>query len=273
MKDNKIRRHHRFGVLATSVVVAAIALLVGAAVGYGKIRDLCAEQCVITDMSEQVEIASDGKLLPAESIAADFGLRVGANLAEIDFSRRREEILRRRPALKSLSVTRILPGRVLIRAEERTPVARLGVSGRRWTSGKVSDADGAVFERVSGTRTLPLVREARAPGTAAGHSLSGRVRAALDLVLAFRDPAFSDFSVLEVDTSKQDFLVATLGDYSQLKICWDGMDDTSPASRAALVARLELFAKSYRARCDGLKAVVWNATLPDYVFADTREKP
>lgn len=273
MKDNKISRRRKFGVLATLLVVAAIAMLVGAVAGYGKIRDLCSEPCVITDMSEQVEITSDGKLLPAEAIAADFGLRVGANLAEIDFVERREEILRRRPALKSLSVTRILPDKVMIRAEERTPAVRLGVSGRRGSSGRVADADGAVFERVSGTRSLPLIKESHAPGTTAGHTLRGRARAALDLVLAFRDPAYSDISVLEVDTAKQDFLLATLGDYSRLKICWDGMDDPTPASRAALMARLEFFAKSYRARCDGLKAVIWNATLPDYVFADTREKP
>ena len=273
MKDNKIRRRSRFGLWATLGAVAAIAVAVGGVVGYGRLRALCAEPCVLADMSEQVEIVSDGKLLPAEAIAADFGLRVGVNLAEIDFGARREEILRRRPALKSLSVTRILPDRVLIRAEERTPAVRLGVSGRRGASGRVADADGAVFERVSGTRSLPLVREARAPGTAAGQSLRGRARAALDLVLAFRDPAYADIPVLEVDAVKQDFLLATLGDYSRLKICWDGMDDPTPASRAALAARLELFAKSYRARCEGLKAVVWNATLPDYVFADTQEKP
>lgn len=273
MKGNKIRRRGRFGIWATLAAVAVIALLAGAVAGYGRLRELCAEPCRITDMSEQVEIVSDGKLLPAEAIAADFGLRVGVNLADVDFGARREEILRRRPALKSLSVTRILPDRVLIRAEERTPAVRLGVSGRKGSTGKVADADGAVFERVSGTRSLPLVREARAPGTAPGRSLKGRARAALDLVVAFRDPAYSDFAVLEVDASKQDFLVATLGDYSRLKICWEGMDDPTPASRAALAARLETFAKSYRARCDGLKAVVWNATLPDYVFADTQESP
>lgn len=273
MKDNKIRRRGRFGLWTTLAAVAAVALLAGAVAGYGKARSLCSEPCVVTDMSEQVRIVSDGRLLPPEAIASDFGLRVGVNLAEIDFGRRREEILRRRPALRSLSVTRIMPDRVLIRAEERTPAVRLGVSGRRGASGKVADAEGAVFERVSGTRSLPLVREARAPGTAAGQALRGRARAALDLVLAFRDPAYSDFAVLEVDTSKQDFLLATLGDYSRLKICWEGMDEPTPASRAALAARLETFAKSFRARCDGLKAVVWNATLPDYVFADTQEKP
>lgn len=271
MRDNRIRRRGRFGYRAVLAAVAAVAAVAGAVAGYGRLRALCAEPSAITDMAEQVTIDTEDRLVPKEAIAADFGLRVGANLADLDFCRLREEILRRRPALKSLSVTRTSPDRVLIRAEERKPAVRLGVSGRRAATVKVADADGAVFKRVSGTRLLPLIREARAPGTEAGHVLRGRARAALDLVLAFRDPAYADFPVLEVDTAKQDFLLVTLGDYTQLKICWEGMDEPTPASRAALGERLSAFAKAFRSNC--VKAPVWNATMPDVVLADTQEKP
>lgn len=271
MKGNRIARRSRGGLWLALGLVAAAALLVGLAAGYEKLRTLCLEPCVITDMAEQVSIVS-GKMVKPDVLAENFGLRKGANVALIDFEAKRAEILRKIPTLRDVTVSRRLPNRVAICAEERTPVARLNVCGRRAASGRVADSEGMVFTCLRGTQTLPTIREPRAPGIAAGHRLTGRARAALDLVLACRESAFADFGLLEVDTSKPDFLVATLGDYSRAKICWEGMDDATPASRAALDARLRLLLKAVRARCEGLKAVIWNATRPDIIFADTQER-
>ena len=271
MKGNKIARRNRGGLLVAFGVIAVAALLVGLAVGYEKLRSLYLAQCVITDMAEQVTIVS-GKMVKPDVIAENFGLRAGANVALIDFEAKRAEILRKIPTLREISVSRHLPNRVSIRAEERTPIVRLNVCGRRTASGRVADTEGMVFSCLRGTQSLPTIREPHAPGTAAGQPLKGRLRAALDLVKACRESEFAELGLLEVDTSKADFLLATLGDYSRVKICWEGMDDPTPATRAALEARLVLLLKAVRARCEGLKAVIWNATLPDYVFADTQER-
>ena len=262
MKENKIAHRSRGGLWVTLGVIAVTALLVGLAVGYEKLRTLYLEQCVITDMAEQVSIVS-GKMVKPDVLAENFGLRKGANIALIDFEAKRAEILRKIPTL---------PNRVSIRAEERTPIVRLNICGRRAASGRVADSEGMVFSCLRGTQTLPTIREPRAPGTAAGQPLKGRARAALDLVKICRESEFAELGLLEVDTSKTDFLVATLGDYSRVKICWEGMDEATPAARTALGARLTLLLKAVRARCEGLKAVIWNATLPDYVFADTQER-
>ncbi len=271
MKGNKIERRSRGGLWVALGALAVTALAVALAVGYGKLRSLYVEQCVITDMAEQVTITA-GKMVKPDVLAEFFGLRKGANVALIDFEERREEILRKIPTLKTVSVSRRLPNRVEIRAEERTPVVRLNVCGRRAASGRVADAEGVVFSCLRGTQSLPTIREPRAPGTAPGQRLRGRALAALDLVTACRESEFAELGLLEVDTSKTDFLVGTLGDYSRVKICWEGMDEGTPAARAALNARLALLLKAVRARCEGLKAVIWNATLPDYVFADTQER-
>lgn len=271
MRENKIAHRRRGGLWLVLGLVAGTALLIGLAIGYEKLRALCLEPCVITDMAEQVEIVS-GKMVRPDVLAENFGLRVGANLACIDFETKREEILRKIPTLRAITVTRHLPNRVTIHAEERTPVARLNICGRRAASGRVTDSEGVVFSRLRGTQTLPTIREAHAPGTASGQRLKGRVRAALELVKACRENKFSELGLLEVDTSKPDFLVATLGDYSRVKICWEGMDETSPAAHTALTERLSLLQRAIHTRCEGLKAVIWNATLPDYIFADTQEK-
>lgn len=271
MKGNKIEHRGHGGLWLALGLVATVAVLVGLVLGYETLRGLYEEQCVVTDVAEQVEIVS-GKMVKPDVIAECFGLRRGANLAQIDFAERREEILRKIPTLKSISVTRRLPDRVVIRAEERTPVVRLGTVGRKTPTGRVADADGVVFSCARGTQSLPLVREPRLSATPVGQTLKGRHRAALDLALACREPAFSSLGVLEIDLSKQDFLVATLGDYSRAKISWEYMDEATPAARAALAVRLESLVKAVGSHCDGLNARIWNATVPDRVFADTQEK-
>lgn len=272
MKANKIvARRRRGGFLVALAVIAAAALLIGLAAGYERLRALYLEQCVITDMAEQVSIVS-GKMVKPDVLAESFGLRKGANLALIDFEAKREEILRKIPTLRTVSVSRRLPDRVSIRAEERTPAVRMNVCGLRAASGRVADAEGMVFSCLRGTQALPTIREPRAPGTAVGQVLKGRARAALDLVQAWRESGFAELGLLEVDTSKADYLFATLGDYSRLKICWDGMDETTPASKAALKAKLGMLLQAVRVRGEGLKAVIWNATLPDRISVDTQER-
>lgn len=271
MKGNKIEPRGHAGLWLAIGLIATVAVLVGLAVGFETLRGLYEEQCVVTDMAEQVEIVS-GKMVKPDVLAENFGLREGANLARIDFDEKRAEILRKIPTLKAISVTRRLPDRVRIRAEERTPVTRLSTVGRKTSTGRVADSEGVVFSCARGTQTLPIIRESRLSATAVGQPLKGRVRAALDLVLACREPEFADLGLLEVDATKADFLVATIGDYSRVKICWEDMDEATPAARAALAVRLSGLSKAIRSRCEGLRAVIWNATLPDYVYADTQEK-
>ena len=271
MKGNRIEHRGHAGLWLALGLVATVAVLVGLAVGFETLRGLYEEQCVVTDFAEQVEIVS-GKMVKPDVIAECFGLREGANLARIDFDEKRAEILKKIPTLKAVSVTRRLPNRVRIHAEERTPVARLSTVGRKSPTGRVADSEGVVFSCARGTQTLPVVREARLSATGVGQTLKGRVRAALDLVLACRDPEFADLGLLEIDTTKPDFLVMTLGDYSRAKICWEDMDEATPAARAALAVRLSGLGRAFRSRCEGLRAVIWNATTPDYVYADTQEK-
>ena len=139
--------------------------LIGALVfAYGRLRDIWEEQCVITDYASQVSI-TDGRMVRADVIAGQFGIKNGANLAAIDFERRRREIMEKIPNIRNIRITRHLPNRVEIDVEERVPVARLGIKGRNDASGRVVDTDGVVFISSSGTQMLPTIREGAAPGT------------------------------------------------------------------------------------------------------------
>ena len=270
MKANKVQASGRKRLVVALAAVVAVAAIAAAAICYSRLVELYHEQCVITDMAEQVEITS-GKMVKPDVIAENMGLRVGANLAEIDFTKKREEILKKIPTLRTISVLRILPGKVRIVAEERSPVAKLSIRGQRRTTGRVVDSEGMVFLCQRGTQLLPTISEPLPPGTQPGHHIKSRAAAAIQLIDVCRNPEFSGLGVQDVDISKADYLLATLGDYSRLKIAWDDMDKPSAKSRKNLEERLSLLVKAMRTP-DMTGTKTWNATLPDRIFADTEEK-
>ena len=269
MKANTIKQSGHKKLIAIIAAIVVIALVVGIAIGYEKLADLYYEQCVITDVSEQVEITS-GKMVKPDVIAENMGIRKGANLAKIDFAAKREEILRKIPTIRSISVTRRLPDKVYIVAEERTPIAKMGVRGQRRVTGRVVDTEGMVFLCQRGTQLLPTISEPLPPGTQPGNKIKGRTLAALQLIETCRERGFSELAVQDVDVSKPDYLLATLGDYSRLKISWEGMDNPSAKSRQDLEGRLSLLTLTIRSRV-GTGARTWNATMPGNIFADTQE--
>ena len=165
-----------------------------------------------------------------------------------------------------------MPDKVTVVTEERSPIAQLNVRGRKAPTGKVVDADGMVFIHQNGTRMLPVIREAQATGTACGTLLSGHSFAALQLIETCRDPEFQDLGVLEVDTSRTGYLLATLGDYSQAKIAWTGMGEASADAKGNLRRQLSLLAKTIRSKI-GEGSTIWNATDTSgagYVYADRK---
>ncbi|MCR5751627.1 MAG: FtsQ-type POTRA domain-containing protein [Kiritimatiellae bacterium] len=276
MKANKIH-HGRRSFLAIAGLVLVTAAGVAIMIGYEKLRDAWLEQCVVRSMAEQVEIES-GKMVKADVIAENLGLRPGANLATIDFEAKRAAMLKKIPNLRDVKISRRLPDKVTVAVEERTPVVRLGVRGVKKSSDRVADTEGVVFLCARGTGLLPIIRETNPPGAAPGHRLEGRARAALRLVEASREPDFQEMGLLDVDLSKIDYLSATLSygsRYSTLKIAWEDMDEPeTPASNASLARQLR-HTKEAMSTPAGEGVSVWNATdysYPGRVFADTKGK-
>ena len=266
MKANKIEQPHR-GRRVLVVAVAVAIVLAAMVVGVGKLKDIYLEQCVLKDVSAQVSIKS-GKMVKADVIAENLGLRPGVNLAKIDFKRGREELLKRIPTLRSVSITRHLPDKLSITAEERIPVAKMGLHGRREPTGRVVDEEGVVFECMRGTLLLPTIVETP-PATAKGQKLKNRSLSALRLVLACREPENSELQVLNVDTAKPDYLLATLGgSYARVKISWEGIDEPGSHGYDGLAVRLGNLKKAMHTEA-AIGVKMWNATMSNRIFADT----
>ena len=269
MKLNRIdnsQRRQRLG--RTIKAIALVVALVGLVFASAEIRALWLDQCVIRDCARQVTI-TDGKMVRAENIANFLTLTNGANLAKIDFAQKRKELLKKFPNLRELVIVRHLPDRVTITTEERIPIARMDTKGSRTTSKRVVDTEGVVFDFRRGTQTLPVIREAPSAITASGNRLSGHTLAALRLLELCTD-RFSELGVLEVDASKPDFIVLTLGNYSTAVIAWEGMDKETAESRRNLMKQLGHLAKVIASNV-GAGTTIWNATQPGRVFADPQK--
>lgn len=271
MKNNtKKSRAGIRGLPALLALVLGAALVLGLWIASSKLREIWNEQCVVTNAAEQITINS-GKMVKADVVADAFGLRNGTNLALIDFSEKRDEVLKKYPAIREITIERKLPNRVVISIVEREPIVRMNLHGVKPDTGRVADREGIVFQCRRGTGLLPIVREAQAPGTAVGKRLSGRALAAIRLIETCRIPEFQELGILEVDASKPDFLSATLKDYSTAKIAWDGMDDPDNMSQSGLPDILRNLRDAIRSNI-GSGVKTWNATSPGAIYADTKEK-
>jgi hypothetical protein len=270
MKPNKITSNRRISTIAVAGSLAVAAVLIAVVISFEKLREIWLEQCVVRDLDEQVSVTS-GKMVKGDVITGEFGLTNGANLALIDFKRKREEILRKIPNLRSISVSRRLPDKVVITTEERTPIARLNLRERKSTTGKVVDSEGVVFICQRGTQMLPVIRESK-PGSAPGSTLSGRALAALKLIEVCREAEYIELAVQEVDISKRDYLLATLGNYSRAKIAWEGFDQEGAGKKKDIERQVSLLLKAIRSRV-ATGTVIWNATdtsSPGRIYADTK---
>lgn len=268
MRANTLTRGNgRHPIVWVILTTLALGLLVGGCIGYAKLRAIWAEQCVITDIARQVSITT-GANIKADLILEHFGIRKGANLALIDFKAKRQEILNRIPNIRSLTIARRLPNRLEITVEEREPIARMNVKGNKSVTGRAVDAEGVVFIRQAGTSMLPMIFEGQS-FTPPGKVLTGRARAALQMIDACRDKDFVELGVLNVDTTYIDFLFATLGNYSRAKIAWSGMDNPTAETEGLMKDQLESLRNGMRNAGSAVK--IWNVTLPKRAFGDTKE--
>ena len=83
MKPNKMIRKDRHGAWFVMGSVLVTIALIGVYLAYNRLRDVYLEQCIITDFSAQVKI-TEGKIVKADVIADELGLKKNANLALID---------------------------------------------------------------------------------------------------------------------------------------------------------------------------------------------
>ena len=265
VKNQKAVR--RLLLLAALVLVCGGFVCWGFAVGVGALREVWREQFRVQDSAIDVVVTSSGKNVTPATIVYYFGLTNGANLATIPYDELRKSLIARIPNIHDISIERRLPRRVTVDVKEREPAVRIAPPKGASDSGLVADYDGVVF-RTYNSPPLPIIRESSDIRHTAGHRLEGHARAALQLVHLLAEvadgksdapPALADLRVLEVNTSKKDYLLVTLGDYSTAEIAWDHMGEDSEIAHQSLRRQLVHLAQAIATRLTP-RATRWIAT-------------
>jgi hypothetical protein len=189
---------------------------------YRKLLDICNSQSVVIDETEQIKIHATPHFSEA-NIRESFGLKNGCNLAMIDFRAKREQILKKRPLLSDITITRNLTRKsVTITAEERRPVARINYkrNGAGRESWLVVDLDGVVFDySLNDSQMLPVIKESAASAEK-GEKISGKALWGLRLTELCTSRELSGLHLSEIDVSNDIYLIARTRDYSSIKLLW-----------------------------------------------------
>lgn len=253
--------------VAAVVLVGGGVACWGATIGFRALRSIWLEQFRVQDSAIDVVVTSSGKNVTPATIVYYFGLTNGANLATIPYDELRKSLIARIPNIHDISIERRLPRRVTVDVKEREPAVRIAPPKGASDSGLVADYDGVVFRTYNSPR-LPIIRESSEIRHTAGHRLEGHARAALQLVHLLAEvadgksdapPALADLRVLELDTSKKDYLLVTLGDYSTAEIAWDHMGEDSEIAHQSLRRQLVHLAQAIATRLTP-RATRWIAT-------------
>ncbi len=251
-----LRDSHRLVTFAVTALVGACLACWGLSIGFAALREIWREQFRVQDSAIDVVVTSSGKNVHPDTIKLYFGLTNGANLATIPYGELRQSLIARIPNIHDITITRRLPRRVTVDVREREPAVRIVPPKGTPDSGLVADSDNVVF-RTFNSPPLSIFR-----GTDDAHCkpvarLEGHARAGLQLVHLLAEaadaksdaaPELADLRVLEVDTSKKDYLLVTLGDYSTAEIAWAHMGEDSETAQQSLRRQLVHLAQAIAAR-------------------------
>lgn len=241
----------RSGAILAAKIAFVAALGAGAVYGLclaiGRLHDVWVAQCVVSDARAQVTVRTTPHI-SEDLVRGLFGLTNGCNLALIDFEAKRDEILREQPIMHRLEVTRRLPDRLEISAEERKPVARVNYSSMKIADGRggvrdhgrwdVVDAEGIVFNfKLDDTKLLPRIVET-SPSAKRGQRLSGKALSAVRLIDLCSRRELAGLKLLDVNVSNGTYLIAATDDYNTIKIDWTFVDDPTSADQPHLEGAL-----------------------------------
>ena len=262
-----LRDSRRLVTFAVTALVGACLACWGLSIGFAALREIWREQFRVQDSAIDVVVTSSGKNVHPDTIKLYFGLTNGANLATIPFAELRARAIAKYPAIHDVLIERRLPRRVTVTVKEREPAVRIAPPKGKPESGLVADYVGVMF-RTFNCPPLPIIRGVDETRCKPGQHLEGHARAALQLVHLLAEaadaksdtaPELADLRVLEVDTSKKDYLLVTLGDYSTAEIAWERMGEDAEIAHQSLRRQLVRLAQAIAARLTP-RAIRWIAT-------------
>lgn len=192
-----------------------------------------------------IKIECSGEVITPRHVMDYAELAGCSNLFAVNIGEMRRKLLEQ-PRLKTVEITRCLPGTLIIRARERVSLARLEMSGYTMTV----DREGCVLGvAASGLRHLPVITGHGMPGLKPGVRLGGTAAMnALDVLNACEStPVGQVVKITRLDVRNPEALDILLADGENVRLAWSHMGERSALARENLDQKLGKLAETLKA--------------------------
>ena len=202
----------------------------------------------------QYDIQCRGNTIKPDDVLAFPGLAACSNLFALDIKSVRNDWLRRIPRIKSVEISRRLPGVLSIRLSERVSVARLNMESYYLNV----DSDGCVLGTLAGNRNLPVVYGHCMPGLKPGVFLDGTaVMNALDVLnVCATTPVGQSLAIVSFDVRNMKALEFSLKDGARVTIAWKHMGERTSEANEYLEKKLTKLAECLKESTSAGKQIV-----------------
>ena len=157
-----------------------------------------------------------GVLYPPEALAEFLQIGEGQNIFQVcDIAERRKHLLETGHAVKEVSLTRVLPDRLVVRTVEREPVAR--IAGKKPL---LVDGEGVVF---AGAWPKPLPDISGAGKTLEPGARLRDMGRASALFARVLQSTGANLPVQNIDAAMDDYLTLTLTGSRRMYFAWEGI--------------------------------------------------
>ena len=184
----------------------------------------------------EFKIKCVGEVITSKHVMDYAELAGASNLFALNIAEKRDFLQKKVPRVKSVKISRRLPGELIIEVQERTSIARLEMSGYYLTV----DREGCVLGPSSGASQLPVISGHAMPGLRPGLRLGGTpVMNALEVFDVCETTQIRDlFKVLRIDVRNREALELSLGNGERVRLAWPQMGKGDALERDHLEQKL-----------------------------------
>lgn len=199
-----------------------------------------------------IKVQIEGSMLTPAEIRKSAGVREGENVFSFNIRKIGRDFVKATPLAKSITIHRQLPDTVVIKVQERTPVARIG----RWGL-LATDGEGHTFKLRSNTREFPIITGCTETNLQHGIIADQAVKNAILVIEAcHRTKEASMIHLASLDVNDKAMIELYLAAGERVKVAWADMTQTTDAGIRELQGKIVHLANALRASEERGKKIV-----------------
>lgn len=199
-----------------------------------------------------ISITLEGSMITRTEIHNNIGVKEGQNLFSFNIRKMANAFLKATPLAKSILIHRQLPDTLVIKVQERIPVAKIGRG-----SALAADIDGHTFKLRANNRDFPIISGCAETNLHPGIEVDQAVKNAILAIDVCRQTRGSDMiRVASADVSAKDSIELYLAAGERVKVGWKDMSKVTDANIKELHDQISRLATAMRASEERGKKIV-----------------